>query len=321
MYNAIEKSLTPPRKVVVGTLMKSFWGPYEGLGNRLKELSECIDHMAQQSNQKGYCGKLDLVVLPENAICDENLKEASEKCVPFEGAIHDAFRAKAQEHNTYIIIPFFLNEKGTYSNAAILIDRSGDIVGIYRKTNPVLPRGGHAYEGGVIIGTENPVFECDFGRVGIQICFDIHFGEGWHTLSEQGAEIVAWPTQSPQVVQPASRAEKGDYYIISSTWRDNASIFEPSGLIAAQTETDPILVHQIDLSYAVLPWQPRLQQGELLKKHYGDRAGYHYSTREDRGLFWSNDDQIPIGEMIRELNLEHRKELFCRYEKGLQPTS
>lgn len=319
MYNAISKSETPPRKVVIGTLMKSFWGEYEGLNNRLQNLTDCIDQMAQQSTQKGYNGKLDLVVLPENAICDESLKDAHEKCLSFEGDIHDAFRAKAIEHNTYIVVPLFLNENGTLSNAAILLNRKGEVVGTYHKTNPVLPRGANQYEGGVIVGSENPVFECDFGRVGIQICFDIHFDTGWETLSKNNAEIVAWPTQSPQVVQPSNRAEKGDYYIVSSTWRDNASIFEPSGLIAAQTETDPILVHQIDLSYAVLPWQPRLQQGQLLTDHYGDRVGYHYSPREDRGLFWSNDSQTPIGQMVREHNLEHRAELFCRYQRGPQP--
>ena len=317
MKNDIAKSKTPPRKVVIGTLMESFWDPYEGLSQRLIHLSNHIDHMAEQSAQKGYNGKLDLIVLPENAICDEHLKNATEKCLPFEGEIHRTFRNKAREHNTYIIVPLFLNENGTLSNAAILLDRAGDIVGTYRKVNPVLPRDATQYEGGVIVGTEHPVFECDFGRVGMQICFDIHFDEGWQTLSQNHAEIVAWPTQSPQVVQPAMRAEQGDYYIVASTWRDNVSIFEPSGLIAAQTETDPVLVHQIDLSYAVLGWQPKLQQGELLTQHYGDRVGYHYSPREDRGLFWSNDPNTPIGIMIQELNLEHRTEAFERYHRGV----
>lgn len=313
MTNNIAKSQTPPRKVVIGTLMKSFWGAYEGLSQRLLNLGNDIDAMAQQAVQKGYQGTLDLVVLPENAVCDESLTDASEKCLPFEGTIHHTFREKARQHNTYIIVPLFLNANGILGNAAVLIDRSGDIVGTYYKANPVLPKGATEYEGGVIKGTDYPVFECDFGRVGIQICFDIHFDTGWHALTQNGAEIVAWPTQSPQIVQPSMRAEKGDYYIVSSTWRDNASIFEPSGLIAAQTETDPILVHQIDLSYAVLPWQPTLQQGQLLTKHYGNRVGYHYSLREDRGLFWSNDPTLSIGHMIQELNLEHRTQLFERH--------
>jgi hypothetical protein len=136
-------------------------------------------------------------------------------------------------------------------------------------------------------------------------------------LAKKGAEIVAWPTQSPQTVIPATRAMQGPYYIVSSTWRNNATLFEPSGLIAAQTETDPILVHQIDLSYAILRWQPKLQQGALFTKHYGDHVGYHYSEREDMGFFWSNDPNLTIGQMVRELDMEHETELFNRYHQGL----
>jgi predicted amidohydrolase len=303
--------------VVIGTLMKKIWGEYPGLSNRLNDLGNCIDQMVHRSADQGYSGTLDLVVLPENAISDENVKTASDRCIPFDGPVHETFRAKARAHNTYIIAPLFLDEAGTYSNAAILVGRSGDIAGIYRKAHPVLPKGETEHEGGVIIGDDHPVFDCDFGRIGIQICFDIHFDEGWHTLAKKGAEIVAWPTQSPQTVIPATRAMQGPYYIVSSTWRNNATLFEPSGLIAAQTETDPILVHQIDLSYAILRWQPKLQQGALFTKHYGDHVGYHYSEREDMGFFWSNDPNLTIGQMVRELDMEHETELFNRYHQGL----
>jgi len=39
-----------------------------------------------------------------------------------------------------------------------------------------------------------------FGRVGIQICYDMEFDRGWDELSRQGCDLVAWPTQSPQII-------------------------------------------------------------------------------------------------------------------------
>jgi predicted amidohydrolase len=297
--------------------MKSFWGDYPGLSARLDDLCDCIDQLAERALAQGFNGGLDLVVLPENAISDENEKNATRRCIPFGGPVHDAFRAKAREHNTYIIAPLFLDEEGIYSNAAVLLDRAGEVVGIYRKAHPVLPRGETKHEGGVIVGGDHPVFDCDFGRIGIQICFDIHFDEGWHALATNGAEIVAWPTQSPQTVLPAARALESSYYIVSSTWRNNATLFEPCGLIAEQTETDAILVHQIDLSWAILRWQPKLRNGALFTEKYGDRAGYHYSEREDVGFFWSNDPELSIGEMVRQLDMEHETELFDRNQQGL----
>ena len=58
-------------------------------------------------------------------------------------------------------------------------------------------------EHGSTPGKEEPVFQCDFGKLGIQICYDMDFDYGWRELARQGAELVAWPTQSPQTSQPA----------------------------------------------------------------------------------------------------------------------
>src|SRR5258708_5487192 len=57
----------PPRKVIVGTLMQSFFVEYPGTQKRLEELEKLIDRMAERS-QKAYARGLDLVVLPEVAV-------------------------------------------------------------------------------------------------------------------------------------------------------------------------------------------------------------------------------------------------------------
>jgi hypothetical protein len=128
----------------------------------------------------------------------------------------------------------------------------------------------------------------------------MEFADGWTELARKGAELIAWPTQSPQTSQPAFRAKEHRCYIVSSTWRHNASIFEPTGKIAAQiTPPRSILVHEIDLSYALLPWSSKLRNGEALRQAYGDRVGFRYYEDEDRGIFWSNDPGTTIGEMAR----------------------
>ena len=138
--------------------------------------------------------------------------------------------------------------------------------------------------------------------------------------------MVAWPTQSPQTSQPAARAKQNHYYIVSSTWRNNASIFEPTGKIVSQIKwpasektveagnlvapEDNTLVQELDLSYAILPWSPQLQNGAALREKYGEKAGSRYYEDEDRGIFWSNDPGVTIGDMMRSLGLsEARDEL------------
>ena len=268
--------------------------------------------MACRSAEIGTDGVLDLVVLPEDAVCGGRNGTAAERSVPLHGPVLEIMGEKAREYATYLIVPLFLAEGNTYSNAAVLLDRTGGVVGTYRKVHPVAARGSKTLEGGVTPGNDHPVFDCDFGKLGIQICFDMRFDDGWETLAQKGAELVAWPTQSPQTVLPAARAQKHAYYLVSSTWRNNTTLFEPTGMVAAQTEDDPILVHQIDLSYAILHWQSELRHGDLVSETFGPRAGYHYSEREDTGLFWSNDPDTSIGKMIRDLNLETEADLLAR---------
>jgi predicted amidohydrolase len=303
-HTAAAGSGGPPRKVIVGTAMQAYWGEYPGLDRRLGQLTALVDEMAAASVQR-YGRGIDLAVLPETAVTGENTGDPVEHSFPFEGAVRDAFARKARERHCYIVVPMFLRENGKVcTNAAVLVGRNGELVGIYRKVHLAVNTGSDSMEGGMTPGKDVPVFACDFGKLGIQICFDMEFDYGWQELARKGAELVAWPTQSPQTAHPASRAMQNRSYIVSSTWRDNASIFEPTGKIVAQIRSpQQVLVQELDLSYAILPWRSKLQNGAALTERYGARAGFHYYADEDKGIFWSNDPKTTIGEMIRSLGL------------------
>jgi hypothetical protein len=98
-------------------------------------------------------------------------------------------------------------------------------------------------------------------------------------------------------------------YIVSSTWRNNASVFEPTGKIAAQIRPpQQVLVHELDLSYAILPWSGKLRNGKALAEKYGAKIGFRYYEDEDCGIFWSNDPGAPVGQMARSLGLREAEE-------------
>jgi predicted amidohydrolase len=292
-------SSLPPRKVIVGTSMQAYWVPYPGLQKRLEQLTGMIDRMAQQSQTK-YGRGLDLAVLPEAAVNGEVSSPAG--AIPFEGPVKDAFARAARQHHCYIVVPMYLlgdKAKNISYNAAILVGRNGEVVGTYRKVHLAVVVGRDKVEGDMTPGKEFPVFDCDFGKLGLQICFDMDFDAGWKELARKGADLVAWPTQSPQTSQPACRARSNRYYIVSSTWRNNASIFEPTGKIVAQIRApEQTLVQELDLSYAILPWSTELANGAAFKRKYGDKAGFRYYEDEDLGIFWSNDPKVPVRQMV-----------------------
>ncbi len=141
-------------------------------------------------------------------------------------------------------------------------------------------------EGGVSAGADFPVFACDFGKVGVQICWDVAYDDGWAALAARGAELVAFPSASPATILPAAYAARHRYFVVSSTPRDNATVYEPTGLVGARIVDDGVLVYEVDLSFALLGW------GSLAS----GRCGVPGPIRRPGGL--------PLLGAVRELGLE-----------------
>ena len=240
--------------------------------------------------------------------------------VPLEGPVLDVMGEAARRNRCHVVVPLYLVDdaaRGLFGNAAVLLDRTGNVAGIYRKVFAVVAAGSRTAEAGVTPGNNFPVFACDFGRVGVQICWDMAYDEGWDALARKGAELVVWPTQWPGRVHPAARALKGGFHVLSSTWRNNASLLDPTGHVVRDIREDGVFVEQVDLDFEILTWQPALKNGAAFDERFGERAGYRYSEEEDCGIFWSNDPRVPIREMVASLGLETKAEEVERCRTAL----
>ncbi|HEX2184136.1 MAG TPA: carbon-nitrogen hydrolase family protein, partial [Chloroflexota bacterium] len=99
-------------------------------------------------------------------------------------------RRLAAGQGVAVVLPIYrLDERQRLRNSAVVIDRAGEIAGCYDKVHPTRGEMGH----GVVAGDTWPVFELDFGRVGVMICHDNSFVESARCLALGGAEIIAWP--------------------------------------------------------------------------------------------------------------------------------
>jgi predicted amidohydrolase len=293
-----------PRKVLIGTVLCGqdlFSTPLE---ERLRRMNEIVDAIAAEA-QAHHAGKrLDLVVLPEAFIARTGDSMAKRSVRLAE--VQDAIGACARAHGCYLVAPMNLQETDPpdrCSNAAVLFDRAGKVVGMYRKVHPVADQGSDVIESGTTPGSDFPVFDCDFGRLGIQICFDLLYEDGWRALAKQGAEIIALPTASPDTVHPSQHALEEHVYIVSAAGKHHAAVYSPLGLIEAGITEQGIMVHEIDLTYKILHWEAVLEEGAALTRKYGDRVGYDYRNDQDVGIFWSNDPAVPIARMVAELGL------------------
>ena len=106
--------------------------------------------------------------------------------------------AMAKKHSLTIVTPFV--EKagiGIYHNSAALLDPGGRVIGCYRKVH--IPWSLTGWEKFYFRpGYDFPVFATPLGKMGIQICYDRDFPEGFRTLALKGAEIILLPTGAPR---------------------------------------------------------------------------------------------------------------------------
>ena len=112
-----------------------------------------------------------------------------------DGPTTKRFQELAAKHGMVLVLPMYEREKaGFLYNTAAVIDADGTYLGKYRKTHIPQVKGfwEKFYFRPGNLGY--PVFETAVGTVGVYICYDRHFPEGWRALGLAGAEIVFNPS-------------------------------------------------------------------------------------------------------------------------------
>lgn len=177
----------------------------------------------------------------------------------------------AKKHNMVMVVPIYEEElTGVYYNTAAVIDAGGEYLGKFRKIH--IPHVQPGFWEKYYFRPGNmgyPVFDTRVGKVGVYICYDRHFPEGWRALGLNGAEIVFNPSATVaglseylwKLEQPAA-ACANMYFVgainrpgVESPWKigefyGQSYFADPRGQIIAQgrRDGDDIVVADLNLS-------------------------------------------------------------------------
>lgn len=101
---------------------------------------------------------------------------------------------KSKELELYSSPNVYLEKEGKKYDASLMIDRNGELMGISKMVH--IFQGEKFYEQDYYSPSDNgfQVYDTDFGKVGIVICFDRHLPESIRTCALKGAEIIIIPT-------------------------------------------------------------------------------------------------------------------------------
>ena len=275
-----------------------------------------VDEMSRKADENGW--SLDMVVLPEG-FPNTDGDSPIEKGEALDGRVITAMAEKARKYNTYAAVSLWLREGDNTHNSVVMLDREGKPVGVYHKVFPVIFPDG-SLEGGVTPGHEFPVFDLDFGRVGVQICFDVCYDEGWESLDAQEAELVLFPSAAPTVSALASHAYRHAYYIVASTYRPPAIVVNPLGHEIAKAASDrEVVVVRIDLDYRILPSRFIWTRADEIRKKYGDCIDFGWHDAEGFCLVTSSDPELPIGRLLEMEDLVTIREyLSCNRQAQIE---
>ena len=301
-----------PREVWVAAIsLKGLW-PEATIEKRMKAVLKRMESL--------YAFEPDIICLPETVNMSwvnepKTLQEVAEdETTP--GPITTMLAEVAKNHNCYITCPIVTKKDGLFYNSSILLNRQGKIEGVFHKVHPtsteVIPET-YYKGGGITPGTVTPgVYKTDFGTIGMQICADADWLDGWHSLKEAGAEIVCFPSQGPYSNTLCNRAWVNHYYIVSSTGEDSQIIDITGDVIASDGEFARWVCAPVNLEKKLIHIWPHVLKFKDIQKKYGRKIRFKIYHPENWATLESLDPNVKVKDILDEYEIpdydEHIRE-------------
>lgn len=242
------------------------------------QMSTVADKMENVRTVKTYLEKIkdenpDFVILPEMFCCPyqtENFPIYAEK---EGGPVWQQLSGYAKQYGIYLIGGSMPEKdaEGNVYNTSYIFDREGKQIGKHRKVHlfDIDVKGGQTFKESdtLTAGDSDTVFDTEFGKMGVMLCFDIRFPELSRMMVNDGARIVFVPAAFNMTTGPAhwelsfrTRALDNQIYMVGcAPARDvsagyiswgHSMVTDPWGrVIDMLDEKKGILLAELDMDY------------------------------------------------------------------------
>lgn len=204
---------------------------------------------------------IDVICLPELFYSNPTKENRSYIGEELDSEFFNELSECAKKHNVNIIAGSYPLIKGDkLLNTCLCINRDGELIGDYSKT--------HLFDAfttkeseTVDAGDEIGIFEFDFGKVGIAICYELRFNELLKTLALKDVDVIFAPSAfySPRhdqwdILVQSAALHNLIYVVAINQYNDlffgRSCIADPFGIITAKaSDKEGIIYDVLDMEY------------------------------------------------------------------------
>ncbi len=278
-----------------------------GMGGKLHG-QEAVDRMI--AHWKGKFGQVlpdkpDLIVLPE--ACDRFPEHALAERIAYYktrgNQVRDFFAQTAKENQCYIAYSAAREmPDGTWRNSTQIIDRAGNVAGVYNKNHVVVEE---TTQAGILCGKEAPIIECDFGRVACAICFDLNFAELREKYVEARPDLLVFSSMYHGGLMQAYWAYACRTHFVGAICGDQGTVISPLGeQLACTTNYFDHVTTTVNLDCKVVHLDYNWGKLTAMKKKYGPKTKMIDPGHLGCVLISSETDEFSINDMIEEFDFE-----------------
>lgn len=224
------------------------------------------EKMVEEAAQAGA----DVVVFPETYNCPyehgvfrKTLEMGQQRSIEY--------MSRWARENEVMLIGGTVPEKadGGYYNSCYVFDKSGEIIARHRKMHLFdvdLPEMSFSESAAFMPGSDITVFDTEYGRFGVAVCYDMYFPELFRAMTLRGAELVILPGHYDVICSSGhwdplmlARAVENEIYVAGANPAFNeqymykawghSQVIGPDGRhISLSDEKEQIVYADIDLS-------------------------------------------------------------------------
>ena len=296
--------------------------PDGGWSNTQDSVDRTIQFLSEQIGQV-LPNRPDLLVLPERCYVPREISQAGHHrdtlfdfLTAREEKVQIHLAAIAKKHRCYIAYPTYrrVGESQRY-NTVYLFGRDGELVGSYDKCRPTYIE----LEAEILPGDQAVVLECDFGSIGLAICFDLNFEDLLQQYVQKSPDLIVFSSMYHGGLMQARWAYACRAHFIGAIGPDElpSEVLLPTGSVAASsTNYFNHVTTTINLDCQLVHLDCLFDKLSDLRDHYGTGVSVFDPGLLGSVLLTAEAQGLSIRNIMDEFNLPTLDEYFEESQKA-----